>query len=153
MQYYLFYLLATFIGAIIAYCIGMQFKEVILKILDFPFSVFTKDQTFSSIIAQYDPLNVLVTKSFLPSIPISVINIACGIKNNNFLKFLLYTLICRTIRFLFIYLSKNLLKFNIINYFVSTIIYSTTIIYMTAISIFMIYYVFSLPVFNIYAFS
>ena len=114
--YYSIYMSASIVGGFISYAIGYFFSHKILNFFNLLFSlVFGKSESFfSNILTSYDPLKILLLKSFTPGLPVSIFNTLCGINNSSIFKFLLVTIVFRTVRFLSLSFFKRYLKYKFI---------------------------------------
>ena len=146
LYYYCLYVIFSLIGGLLAYLLGFLYKEKIINLINFIFDLlFGYKQSISDIVKRYDPLKVLLLKSFTPALPVSVFNIICGVYVNNVYKFIVVTLIFRSVRFCSFFLVKNYLQYQII---VNTL-YNITYIYCIAIITLIIYSLFTIKCNNI----
>lgn len=148
--YLLLYVTFCMFGGLIGYFIGYFAQDTIIIILNFLFdlifgSKIIGSSTFSNLLNSYDPIKILLLKSFTPGIPVSLFNLACGIKGSNILSFIFVTFVFRTMRFVFIFSLKRYLKYPLIVNLLQII----TLIYIASATILLIYCTYSINVSNI----
>ena len=114
--FYSVYIFASLLGGIISYSIGYLFHEKILNIFNLLFSLVLgrQESFFHNILTAYDPLKILLLKSFTPGLPVSIFNTMCGINKSSIFKFIIVTILFRTIRFLSLSFFKRYLKYRFI---------------------------------------
>lgn len=114
----LLYVIPSIFGTLIAYTVGYLFGNEILIYINY----ITKNIfTYNFEITNNDLLKTLILKIFIPVIPISLINILCGIYKANIIKFLIISFLLRYIRILFLY---NAILFKSIYYYIRILLYS-----------------------------
>jgi len=145
------YVFSSLIGGIIAYLIGYFAKNNVTNLMNFLLYIIlgSKNVMVSKFLDNYNPLKVLLLKSFTPGIPVSVFNILCGVHKSNMLNFLIVTVIFRSIRFTFIFTIKRYLKYK----FIEDVIYMLTCIYFLSSCVLIIYctyFIFEKNIFNVF---
>lgn len=112
------YVIPSIFGTLIAYFIGYLFNDKILIYIDY---IVKNIFTFSFEITNTDLLKTLMFKIFVPVIPISLINILCGIYKANLLTFIFISFLLRYVRVTLLY---NAVVFKYILNYIRIVIYS-----------------------------
>ena len=112
------YIVFSVIGSVIAYCIGYyRYKEVEF-IVEYILTIATHKPLNIDVLQKCLCVNrlaqTILLKSFIPMLPITIINLMCGYNKVNILHFIVLMTMMRTIRALFILLMKKILRKNII---------------------------------------
>ena len=149
--YFSLYLISSILGGLIGYFIGYFLQDTIVNFLNFIFDLIFGNKIFgqslfSNLLNSYDPVKILFFKSFTPGIPVSLFNVACGIKESHLIKFVTVTCIFRTLRFILMFIFKHYLQYS----FITNIFYSTTIIYAFVALILLIYSTYCICINNIF---
>lgn len=114
----LIYVIPSIIGTLIAYLIGYFFGDKMSVYIDY---ITRYIFAYSIKIKNINLLTTLMFKIFVPIIPISLINILCGIYRVDFLQFVVISFLLRYTRILLLY---NAIIYKQIYNYIRIILYS-----------------------------
>lgn len=112
------YVLPSILGTLIAYLVGYLFGDNISSYIDY---ITKYILAYNIEITNNDLLTTLMFKIFIPVVPISLINILCGIYKADLIKFIFISFLLRYLRVLLLY---NAIMFQYIYNYIKIFLYS-----------------------------
>lgn len=112
------YVLPSVLGTLIAYLVGYLFGNRISNYIDY---IMQHILAYNVEITNNDLLTTLMFKIFIPVVPISLINILCGIYKADLIKFICISFLLRYLRVLLLY---NAIIFRYMYNYIKIFLYS-----------------------------